>query len=211
MKILTIEVTGCRAYSGLTLTSLALLIISGCSSGPGSSDETVPTASVDGNESAIAIASLPISGSTDIPALAAANPDTGEHSTVTNAMQSVGPTVSSAADTTLSSTPDTTPINNQPAVTANFVSKRVTLTWKPAAADDLGYYIYYSKGSDDSYMLARQVTLSPDQSVQQHQLQLDASDDLGLSASDTVCFAVSAWNTFGESSRSAPKCIQVDA
>ena len=203
MKILAIDVTGCRAYSGLTLTSLTLLIISGCSSGPGSSDETVPTVSVDGNESAIAIASLPISGSTDTPALAAANPDTGEQSTVTNAMQSVGPTVSS--------TPDTTPINNQPAVTANFVSKQLTLTWKPAAADDLGYYIYYSKGSDDSYTLARQVTLSPDQSVQQHQLQLDASDDLGLSTSDTVCFAVSAWNTFGESSRSAPKCIQVES
>jgi hypothetical protein len=203
MNKLTFSAVERPTFHALKFTYLVLLSLGGCSSGPSSTNDDVATASAGGDNSIISSNPLTPIENTENPDLGAANAGTEPYYTIADVMQSAGPTVSSA--------PTPAPIAIQPAVTSNLSSKILTLTWQPAAGDDLGYYVYFSTGPNDSYQLAKQVTLGPNQLQQQQQTQLSAADDLGLSASETVCIAVSAWNTFGESSRSVPKCIQLPA
>ena len=83
----------------------------------------------------------------------------------------------------------------------------IKITWQVASANDLGHYIYFAKNSGNTYQLATQRLLSGEETNGEVQHTFDAGTDLGLGASESVCFAISAFDDDGESGRSASECV----
>ena len=89
-------------------------------------------------------------------------------------------------------------------------SYRVHISWTAAAGSDLGYYVYYGESDDDVEAFAKQVTIDEVEDGGVMTATLEAPGDLDTGG-DRLCFAISAWNSVGETERSAVRCVDKQA
>jgi len=85
-----------------------------------------------------------------------------------------------------------------------------TLLWDPSTGTVSGYRIYLGNSANGTLVMLSEVMANqPGFDAAEPAVTYDVSEDLGLSAGDTACFRVLAFNSYGSSAKSDAACTSI--